>query len=215
MTMEVDLSGDRFDKIDTDGELTEHVDLKVKKHRRGKKFRKAKPYDEMQAESWNGDNTLFDNDEANNNTINRPLQRGGGLRPRYSPQAPRNYTQYLIDDQLARMSDNEKQLGSFLASQFEVELKQHQEAELTAKSRSELQSLVNDLRNQVSTLESRLFSCSTCKATHIDSQTSDDADINSSINSDSDTEKNTITKVCQNSQVQTMKETTGLLPTTV
>lgn len=169
------------------------LEAKVKKHRRGKKLRKTRPYDmELEAEVVSS-NTY----EMNNNDKSRSLPRGGGLRPRYSPQAPRNYTQYIIDDQLrcseGSVRGEDQQLDVYLAAQFEVEFKQHQEAELATKSRNELQSLVYDLRSRVSALEDWLLSCSSCNAVLMNSLSSDDGDSDtgsdsSHVDTDSDLE---------------------------
>lgn len=170
-----------------------------KRHRRGKKLRKAKPYaaeieisttvslagsDAQKSVAGGVSNqTDFTNSEA----AVRPLQRGGGLRPRYSPQAPRNYTQYIIDDQLgcgdakgALPRDN-LEFASFVVSQFEVELKQHRADELAAKSQDELRSLVHQLENRLSSLESHVQTCTSCKEELLSST---DCSTTSSHNSD-------------------------------
>lgn len=130
------------------------VSAKYKKHRRGKKHRTAPYCKANEGESRDDDVTSTD----------KKMERGGGLRPRYSPQAPRNYTQFLIDDNnsVSDSNSSDEDFQSFLTSQFENDFKQARSAVLAQRSHSELQSMVLRLEDKLSSLQERYTSCSEC-----------------------------------------------------
>lgn len=150
-------------------ELLYPKSFKFKKHRRGKKRMRNTPYEKNPPESvpdvelGSESATVAINDGRNAQTD----VHVSALRLRYSPQAPRNYTQYIIQDQ-GTSNDLDIDLGkegdfdSFLTEQFELDFKIARDADLYDRTTDELQLMLSGLEDEVVGLEQQLNSCERC-----------------------------------------------------
>jgi len=130
------------------------TESRKKKHRRGKKRIKPCPYQmDMKKRSFN--------------------ESGDQLR--YSPQAPENYTQFIMSDHLSETSSddcNDFDTQSFLSNEFEKDFKQVRAEDLALKTKEELSRLVLELENRESSLKTFARHCEHCNSADNDNSNS-------------------------------------------
>lgn len=141
-----------------------------KKHRRGKKRsnkNRLNPYSVK-------DSSTTDCADSARKQPQQTNEGKGELRTRYSPQAPRNYTQFLINDQNGNEieSDNvgefvatntEVDFTTYLQAQFETDYKHARTSELAQLSKEELFDIVYQLEKKESSLLCS-HTCSHCSS---------------------------------------------------
>lgn len=123
---------------------------------------KSRPYEKSRPRS-----TISDGYGVEEKNLSYPSSLKGGandaLRPRYSPKAPRNYTQYIIHDQgndKALDLEKEEDFHSYVAGQFEHDFISARNADLAGKTVTELQETLSRLEEKVMGLENQLGRCS-------------------------------------------------------
>ena len=182
---------------ETTGDVLPTIVKAQKKHRRGKK-RASKSRHYPYAAKKCGD--LINSDDQQTGKF-----RSGEVRPRYSPQAPRNYTQFIINDQNGNelksdlecdtfdtVSSSEVDFATYIQAQFETDYKNARTTELAQMSKEELSDMVYQLEKKEHTLQKSHKNCPHCTSTpfanyqHSNHSDSDDhSDYESSCSSDS------------------------------
>lgn len=167
-----------------------------KKHRRGKKRvnRPVHPYSQEQSKEENTTATCCNQ---------KPVSNNGEIRPRYSPKAPRNYTQFIIgdqndniiqDDNEVAQNNNSVDFATYIQAQFEVDYKHARTAELSQKSKAELSDMIYHLESRESELLRSTKECSDCQISYYpmtDGDGCSDSDYDSSSSDGSSLSENT------------------------
>lgn len=145
-------------------EVVGESSVRRKKHRRGKK--RPKPADDNDGKSYLSTEQFvqFGKWQRCETNISPEDELAGCVR--YSPKAPENYTQYLLNDQndnFLKVNSDEGRLTDFLQAQFENDFKEERASELAGKSRTELLKIINELEDK----KSRLMCCPRCSNCHL------------------------------------------------